>query len=456
MSAPILRPRGSDEVFAPAQVVSTGRARPRRLRRMLAWLAASAVLIGLAAWGALLLYRALPASQGAVVPTTVVRRGDVTITVTARGRLEGGNSEMLTAPTSGVSELHITLLRKEGEPVKAGDVIAEFDKTEQDYKLREAQADLAEAEAHLKQAQAESEAQQEEDRYALLKAQADLKQAELDVRKNRLLSTIAARQNELALESARDQLSELQNDLANRKATNAAGIAIQEAARSKAQVQAATARKNIENMTLRAKNSGYVAIMQNTNTNGFIWGQMLPIFQIGDSVRPGMAVAQIPDMHDWEVSAIIGELDRGHLAVGQKVNIAVVALPERKLSGELKEVGGTTGPPWNRQFEAKVRIDHAAPELRHGMTTNTTITTDVLKNVLWAPAQAIFESDGRTFAYVKAGVSFVPADIKMLRRSESQVALTGLSEGQVIALTSPEQVKSQKAGSGGAMKALPR
>src|SRR6185295_11928197 len=165
MSAPILRPRGSDEVVAPAPVVSTGTAHPRRLWRLLAWLAAAALLIGLAAWGGLLLYRALPAAQGAVVPTTVVRRGDVTITVTARGRLQGGNSEMLTAPTSGANELHITLLRKEGEPVKAGDVVAEFDKTEQDYKLREAEADLAEAEAHLKQAQAESEAQQEEDRY---------------------------------------------------------------------------------------------------------------------------------------------------------------------------------------------------------------------------------------------------------------------------------------------------
>ena len=78
----------------------------------------------------------------------------------------------------------------------------------------------------LAQAQAESQAQQEEDRYALLKAQADVKQAEFDVRKNKLLSTIAARQNELALQAAQDQLKELQDDLGNRKATGAAGIAM--------------------------------------------------------------------------------------------------------------------------------------------------------------------------------------------------------------------------------------
>ena len=79
---------------------------------------------------------------------------------------------MLTAPTSGGNEIHIKTLRKDGELVKAGDVVVEFDTTEQDYKRREAEADLAEAEAHLAQAQAESQAQQEEDRYALLKAQA--------------------------------------------------------------------------------------------------------------------------------------------------------------------------------------------------------------------------------------------------------------------------------------------
>jgi len=332
----------------------------------------------------------------------------------------------------------------------------DFDTTEQDYKLREAEADLAEAEAHLAQAQAESQAQQEEDRYALLKAQADVKQAEFDVRKNKLLSNIAARQNELALQAAQDQLKELQDDLGNRKATGAAGIAMQEAARSKARMQADTARKNIENMTLRTKNGGYVAIRQNTNLNFFMWGQTLPIFQVGDAVRPGMAVAEIPDMKNWEANATIGELDRGHIAVGQKVNVSVVALPEHRFTGTIKEVGGTGGPPWDRHFECKIALEKPVPALRPGMSGTVSITTDLLKNVLWVPAQAVFESDGRTFVYVRSGASFVPADIKLLRRSESRVALAGLSEGQIIALTSPEQVKKQKASPSGAMKAIQR
>ena len=37
----------------------------------------------------------------ASLPTTVVKRGEVTFTVTAKGELQGGNSEMLSAPMTG-------------------------------------------------------------------------------------------------------------------------------------------------------------------------------------------------------------------------------------------------------------------------------------------------------------------------------------------------------------------
>jgi len=49
------------------------------------------------------------------VPTTTIKRGDLTFTVTARGELQGGNSETLTAPMTGGNEMAITTLRNSGE-----------------------------------------------------------------------------------------------------------------------------------------------------------------------------------------------------------------------------------------------------------------------------------------------------------------------------------------------------
>lgn len=406
------------------------------------------LILGLAGWGAQRLYSNIVNVRSESLPETVVRKGDVTFTVTAKGELQGGNTEMMSVPMTGGGAMAITFLRESGELVKEGDTVVQFDVTEQEFKLREAEADLAEAEQQVAQAIAESEAKEEEARYALLEARSELRLAELETRRNELIARIAARQNDLAVASAKDKLQQLEKDLNDRIATAKAGVAIQEAARTKAQVAAATAKRNIESMTLKAKSSGYVARQQNMSGD-FRWGSYLPALQVGDTVRAGMAVAQIPDLHNWEVSARIGELDRAHIGVGQEAQIQVVALPDRTFAGRVHIIGGTTGPPWDRRFETKVALTKPSPELRPGMTVRLTITTETMRNVLWLPAQALFESDGRKFVYVKSGASFRPKDVKLVRRSESKVVLEGLSEGQVVALANPDQMKDKPGAKGG-------
>ena len=236
-------------------------AKPLRRRRSNwpRWIVLSLLAIavlGSAGWYGLRAWRNITGTKEAAIPTAKVLRGDVTLTVTARGALRGGNSEELTAPLTGGLDMHLTSLKESGSEVKKGEIVAEFDTTEQEYKLKEAEADLAEADQHLVQAKAQRDAQNEEDRYALTKAQTDVKLAELDVRKNPLLPPLTARENTLALDAAKDHLTQLERNLTNRKATNDASIAIQEAGRSKAESQAKTARENIEAMTLRAHRDG--------------------------------------------------------------------------------------------------------------------------------------------------------------------------------------------------------
>ena len=394
-------------------------------------------------------YRAIKNDKSPFVPTARVQRGDLDLIITAQGELRGQNPEILTAPMVGGTELHLTQLLKSGTPVKKGDVVVRFDTTEQEYKLKEAEADLAEARQHILQAKAQQDAQDEEDRYALSKARTDVTLAELDVRKDPLLPAIVARQNELALSAARDHLAQLQKNLANRQATNVAAAEIQEAGRVKAEAQATTARQNIEAMTLRAQRDGYVSVDQNSNVEFLFFGMTLPLFQVGDAVRPGMAVAEIPDLKSWEIEANIAELDRGHIAVGDAVDVAIVAVPDDKFLGHVKDVGGTSGPPWNRRFACKLELDRTSPKLRPGMSARLTITTDHLRNVLWLPAQALFESDGRTFVYAHSGPAFTQKDVKLVRRSETRVVISGLGEGELVALANPVEIGKKPARPGG-------
>ena len=57
--------------------------------------------IGGAAWYAVRAYRKILSAGSVPIPTAQVLRGDVTLSVTARGELRGGNSEALTAPLTG-------------------------------------------------------------------------------------------------------------------------------------------------------------------------------------------------------------------------------------------------------------------------------------------------------------------------------------------------------------------
>ncbi|MEP7365768.1 MAG: efflux RND transporter periplasmic adaptor subunit [Acidobacteriota bacterium] len=409
-------------------------------------------LLGLIGFGAWKMAPAVTQAKSMEVPATSVKRGDVEFMITARGELQGGNTQMLSVPMTGGQPAAITMLRQNGEMVKEGDAVVQFDTTEQEFKLREAEADLAEAEQQIVQAKAEADAKEEETRYAVLQAQANVQLADIEMQRNEILPRLLVRQNEMALAAAKDQLQKIEKDLTNRMATARSGIAIQEAAQAKAKVKADTARKNIEAMTLKAKAPGYAAIQQNDEGN-LRWGMYLPPYQVGDIARPGKAVAQIPDLSNWEATARIGELDRGHIGVGQHAELSVVAAPGKKLLGKIKTIGGTAGPPWDRHFDCRVAIENPVAELRPGMSVELRITTGLAKGVTWIPAQALFEAEGRKYVYVKTPDGYRPKDIEMVQRSESQVVIKGLNEGQLVAMANPEESQKKAAG-GGAMSAL--
>jgi HlyD family secretion protein len=392
----------------------------------------------------------------AETPITRVKKGRVTIIVAARGELQGGNSEVLTAPMAGGGDLVLTYLREPGELVKKDDVIAQFDTTQQEFNLREAEADLAEAEQLVKKAEADAAATLEETQFQALSAASDVKQAEFEVRKNPVLAGVVARQNDIALEAAKNKLKQAEKDLNSKKTTATAGIAIQRAAVDKARVIAENSRRTIDSMVLKAKTGGYVNVQANSNQNSLYWGQQLPQFQVGDAARAGQAVAQIPDMSSWEVIARIPEADRGHLAPGQQVSIRAAAIPGREFKGHIKSVGASTGSAWERTFECRIALDETMPELRPGMTSNVLITVESLDDVLWVPSQAVFEIDGRSFVYTRGTQGFTPHDIKLVRRSESQAVVSGINEGDIVTLSNPDQ-NSRSASSSkpaGVMKAL--
>lgn len=406
-------------------------------------------------WGARRFMAVVAPENVKQIPTTTVHKGKVTITVTARGELQGGSSEVMITPPGGVAEMPIIFLRNTGDYVEPGDTVVEYDTTQQEYNLREAEADLEEARQKVAQAEAEARAGLEEARYATLSTAAEVKLAELEVRKNPILAATVGRQNEISLEAAKNRQQQAERDYQSKKETSGASVAIQQAAVEKAELLAQRSRRMIDGMVLKSKSAGYVQVQRTTSGAGVLYaGAVLPEFQVGDTARPGQAVAMIPDMSSWEVSAYVPELDRGYLTPGQKVTVMPVALAGRKLKGHVKTLGATSGYGWNRRSQCRVLLDELDEDLRPGMTADIEITVESLDDVLWVPSQALFEADGRAFLFVQTPDGFMQRDVKLVRRSESQAVITGIGEGEVVALTRPDQQEQPAETQGGAMKAL--
>ena len=411
------------------------------IKRMIVLMALAAAIVGIGAGlsrGLRAVIEATAESGDAETPTTTVRRGLVAITVPAKGELQGGGAESLTAPMAGVPELPITFLPDDGELVDAGGIVAEFDAGEQEYNLIEAEADLAEAEQQLLQAEAEARVALEEARLLGATAEADLRIARLEIRKNEVLAAIQGRQNEIALERAENRHAQAVQDLEHREATAGASLDVRQAAVNEASTKADMARRTMADLTLRAETSGYVQLAENLNGLSFIFsGMELPRFQPGDTARPGQVVARIPDMSRWEVSAQIPETDRAYLEVGQEVIVRPVATPGREFLGRISALGGSSGNAWNRTFNCRIALDQTAPDLRPGMSADILINVETLGDVLWIPSQALFESGGGWYVYRQTPEGYLTDEVQLIRRTESQAVITGIDEGVTIALARP-------------------
>ena len=372
------------------------------------------------------------------VPTTTVRRTDVAIEVSTRGELQGGGARPLIVPRAGVAELPITFLRNTGDLVSAGDVVATFDPSGQQYDLLEAEADLEEARQQQIKAEAETLVALEKARLEVTTSQADLKVSELDQLGNAFLGTVEQRKKGIALEQARNRYEQAQVDLGHREAAKQTGVDVQRAGVKEAQAKVDRNRETIAGLTLRAPTSGYVQLSENTNgLNVLFYGMQIPTFQLGDSARPGQMVAQIPDLSGWEVSAQIPETDRAFLVTGQSAIVRPKAIPGREFKGHVSLLGGSAGSAWNRTFNCRIALDETDEGLRPGLSVDVVIRVETLTDVLWVPSQAVFEREGRWFVYRQAPEGYVSHPVTIVRRTESQAVIKGVEEGATIALAEP-------------------
>lgn len=406
------------------------------------WGAAGLALVG-AASPFLLAVPALP-ERGSQLPSGRIVRGPLKLTVYATGEIRAGRTAALVVPPAG-GTLRLVKLVPTGTSVKAGEVVFEIDPADQEFALAQAKSEMAEAEQQIVKLKADTAVQAADDAVALLTARYDVRRGELDTAANDLIGAIEAQKNVLTLREARQRLAQLEQDVKSRSATNQAALAVLTEQRTKAQLAIQRAQTIIDSLVVKAPFDGVVAAKENRDAaGGFFFGQTLPEYRQGDTTASGRAIADVIETGKMEVRAKINETDRDNLQTGQAATMESDSLPGETFTARVGALSGLASRGnWFetsavRQFDVTFTLDKPDPRLLAGSSVRLVIDGRVVPNALQVPRQSVFEKNGKTFVYLKVGDRFERRDVKVTDSTESRAAVSGVAEGDVIALIDPD------------------
>lgn len=387
----------------------------------------------------------LPAT-GATIPTARVAKTPLKLTVHAVGDLRAGRTVTLIAPPVGGGTLRIIKLVQTGVPVKANDVVMEFDPADQQYAVEQAKSELEQAEQEIVKMKADAAVQRAQDDVALLTARFDVRRAELDALGNEFIAPVDAKKNVLSLEEARRRQAQLEEDVKSRVATSQASLAVVEEKRTKAALAMQRAREVIDSLVLRAPFDGVVSLKENRNAAGgmFFWGMVLPEYRAGDQVFPGQPVSDVIESGRMDLRAKIDENDRGNLTEGQPASVYVDALPGEVFKARVGALSGLAAranffdsASVSRLFDVTFQFEKPDPRLKAGASARLVIEGKQLTDALHVPRQAVFARAGKNHVFVRSDGRFEQKEVKVTQRTESRVVVEGLSEGAEVALVDP-------------------
>ncbi|MCP4568264.1 MAG: HlyD family efflux transporter periplasmic adaptor subunit [FCB group bacterium] len=352
------------------------------------------------------------------IPMAKILRGPLVVSLSENGRLDAERSMTISAPRIR-GGLQIVKLADEGSMVEEGDFLIQFDSTEPETRLRDAESELKIANANLERS---------EGQYVM-----DMKQLELELKKAE--RSFSEKQSEAPVIRKEAQL---ELDLAQLKHDTQKIMLEAEIKKQKVEVDKATetkerATRDLNKMTITAPIPGLVVYME-------IWkGGSMEKVQEGDSPWGGQGLINLPDLSTMVVEAAVSEVDVSKVELGQPVEIRLDAIPGPIFTGEVTDISTLArrkerGSQIN-VFDIDIRIDSADTRLKPGMSAKVDVVIKTFDDVLSIPIEAVFERDDTTVVYKKGGKK-VPVALGE-RNDQSVIITSGLEENDEICLIDP-------------------
>ncbi len=325
-----------------AELIARENRRKHRRRLLVALLVAAIPLLAVAIWA---VARPKPVPMAARFRSAQVTQGAIVREVHATGHLEAITTVQVGAEISGrIASVEVD----HNDRVKAGQVLARFDRAALEAQLAQMQATLAAARAAVEQAKT--------DRERVLRD------------KDRIDRLFAARS---LPESDRDNAAASARLADQRVAAAQAQLAAQQAAY-------ALAKTNLEHTVIRSPIDG-VVITRNVD----------PGQTVASMLQTPVLFTVAADLRKMHVIAAVDEADIGEVALEQAARFTVNAYPSRTFEGVVTEV--RSSPQIVQDvvtYGTEVEVDNGDLALKPGMTASVRIRTAAASDVLRVPAAA--------------------------------------------------------------------
>lgn len=320
----------------------------------------------------------------------------------------------------------VGLAVKEGDQVKAGQVLAQIDRVQAASAAAAANASLGALEADARGAQNQARA-----------AEADLASARA-----------RALESQKALGRAKDlrasgliPQSELDTATANAEATEA-----QVASAIAALARVEQARESAERRVLqgRAEQTRARDLLEKTEITAPIDGVVTRLdveegemVVVGVQNQPGSILMTVSDLSAINAEVKVAEADVLRLKTDNPATVSLEAAGGRTFPGRVVEIGASALPQVGtqaaaREFRVKVRLSGDTSALRPGLTCDAEILVAEKTNVLTVPLQAVVQRGDATGVFVVQNdvATFTPVTSGIIGGLSIEVG--GLAEGATI------------------------
>ncbi len=326
-----------------------------------------------------------------------ISRGSLRETISASGEIQAVRKVNVGTSVAGeIKSIHV----KDGQDVKAGDLLVSIDQERLRSELNRTEAAL---DASRKES-ARMEASMKRARESNLRNETLFRQG--------LISDEAWRQDNLARESA-----ELSWQAAQ------AGVA-------QSQANLAAMRDSLSKTMLRAPIDGRVTSLKAEKGETAIPGV---------SNLPGATLMVISDMSELMAEIKVNEGEVVRTKVGQTAQVTVESLPGRVFQGRVAEVAtGNEGVGQDaNMYKVKVALDMMSADvgrLRPGMNARAMLLTSEARDVLRVPLQSVLEREGTVEEAQKQGL-LAPASRSVVMvakagRAAERAVTTGIANNQ--------------------------